>query len=915
MENAFYAIRCNLTLKWASAGPTHDSRDRGCGVSESHAALRYPRNVIVGDHHDLRTSLGGYTTETDCLTSFFSLLHAFRNLAAVSKFMPDPRAVVALILILFIIFSPDPQGPVTQVGRSYFDEALEAEEHSLNVLNTSHYGDFSPSNNLWLNVSGFRNDTLFSWNALGDVKDRATKLSAHALGDDNAKRIEGEDLGTSIPLYQNVTGVIHGNWIRSPLSLAIPVPQLNMTEYSPIGPFGVMPLQWFDRNITEDETRGSLRIRLGETDSRDTLGNRVDAEGVETSTIRTISAGFEVQFENAGLSAWEARMHGVHFLDSGNIILTTTSEKFAGLFMLPHLALSQFQFDHSQILLNRTIRRGLDRQEEGSLQTSNPWSSAPDGSADNPFGTPACELIVYLQQRPETLIGRSTSRTESNVLKFMENELRFPTGAFIPRAQDMQFSMLAYSPDCGYALESKGPPEFPPQQGNHLVGPKLEVEYRQGRHHLLSFAAVLGGQLWLLTNQMREASTPSTRSRISFYTIAMLSLGDGFTTMTMALVSLFIPDLWVLIMATCFLAFLSVSFFGMRFLMDIWNVQAPERERSERERRAGAGAGLPVTAPSAVDTTRAQQLPIITPAGADTLPLPATARRPVDTGATPLIVPSDGDGPIDQAGNTAETAGRAAPPSRTAGFGALYTRFYLLLLALLFLSLNAASWPSAFRRAYFTILALFYLSFWIPQIRRNAIRNCRRALRWDFVVGQSILRLAPFAYFYGYRSNALFANVDLYDLALLVGWVWMQCVVLISQEIIGPRWLVRSDWVPPAYDYHPLLREDEEGGNLPIGFSQATGAPDSTATGVKPSKGRDKSRKVFDCAICMQDLEVPVAGLDGSLEGGLVGASSLLLRRGYMVTPCRHIFHSHCLEGWMKYRLQCPICREDLPPL
>ncbi|GAB7345579.1 hypothetical protein MBLNU457_3883t1 [Dothideomycetes sp. NU457] len=827
--------------------------------------------------------------------------------------MPDPRAVVAIILILFIIFSPDPQAPVTQVEGSYFDEVLEREEHSLDVLNTTHYGDFSPSANLWLNVSGFQIDTLFSWSALGEVKERATKLSAHALGDDNGKRIEGENLDAPIPLYQNVTGVVHGNWIRSPLSSTIPIPQLNMTEYSPTGPFGVVPILSFDRNLTENDNGGSMKFRLRENDSQDEVGKSADPQNGETPRIRTISAGFEVAFDNAGLSAWEVRLHGVHFLDSGNILMTTTSEKFPGLFMLPHLTLSQYQFDHAQSLLIRTLRRTIDRQKEGALQISNPWSSALDVSSDNAFTTPACELVVYLQQQPETIIGQSSYQTESNLLKFMEDELRFPTGAFIPRAQDMQFSMLAYSPDCGYALESKGPPEFPPQEGVHLVGPKVEIEYRQGRHHLLSFTAVLGGQLWLLTNQMREASTPSTRSRISFYTIAMLSLGDGFTTMTMAMVSLFIPDLWVLVMAACFLAFLSVSFFGMRFLMDIWTVQAPERERRERERRARAGTQT--VAPAAVDSSIAQQLPVITPAGAETLPLPATARQPIDTGATPIIVPSDGGEPIDQAGNTAETAGRATPPSRTAGFGALYTRFYLLLLALLFLSLNAASWPSAVRRGYFTIIALFYLSFWVPQIRRNAIRNCRKALRWDFIIGQSILRLAPFAYFYGYRSNALFADVDLVDLALLVGWIWVQCIALVSQEIIGPRWFVRSDWVPPAYDYHPLLREDEEGGNLPIGFSQPTGAPEGNLPGAKPSEGRDKNRKIFDCAICMQDLEVPVAGPDGSLEGGLAGAGSLLMRRGYMVTPCRHIFHSNCLEGWMKYRLQCPICREDLPPL
>jgi hypothetical protein len=40
-----------------------------------------------------------------------------------------------------------------------------------------------------------------------------------------------------------------------------------------------------------------------------------------------------------------------------------------------------------------------------------------------------------------------------------------------------------------------------------------------------------------------------------------------------------------------------------------------------------------------------------------------------------------------------------------------------------------------------------------------------------------------------------------------------------------------------------------------------------------------------------------------------------LSRRTYMVTPCRHIFHTACLESWMRLRLQCPICRDTIPPV
>ena len=54
----------------------------------------------------------------------------------------------------------------------------------------------------------------------------------------------------------------------------------------------------------------------------------------------------------------------------------------------------------------------------------------------------------------------------------------------------------------------------------------------------------------------------------------------------------------------------------------------------------------------------------------------------------------------------------------------------------------------------------------------------------------------------------------------------------------------------------------------------------------------DKTRKIFDCAICMNEIDVPVV----SKAEGPRGAA-WLEQRNYMVTPCRHIFHAECLGG------------------
>ncbi|KAK6422785.1 hypothetical protein LTR95_016626, partial [Oleoguttula sp. CCFEE 5521] len=182
------------------------------------------------------------------------------------------------------------------------------------------------------------------------------------------------------------------------------------------------------------------------------------------------------------------------------------------------------------------------------------------------------------------------------------------------------------------------------------------------------------------------------------------------------------------------------------------------------------------------------------------------------------------------------------------------------------------------------------------------------------------LRLTPFVYFYAYAKNIIFARPDYIALAVLVIWQWLQVLTLLSQAFLGPRWFLPASWMEPAYDYHPILRADAEDSTLPLGFTPSS--PLAARRGSLPAKPKaddnnavSRGKRLFDCAICMQDLEVPVVEADGGEDGGLGTAGWVLARMTYMVTPCRHVFHTGCLEGWMKYRLQCPVCREGLPTL
>ena len=61
---------------------------------------------------------------------------------------------------------------------------------------------------------------------------------------------------------------------------------------------------------------------------------------------------------------------------------------------------------------------------------------------------------------------------------------------------------------------------------------------------------------------------------------------------------------------------------------------------------------------------------------------------------------------------------------------------------------------------------------------------------------------------------------------------------------------------------------------------------------VVPQKYDKKLHSSLDCIICT----------DSYIENELV-----------CVLSCNHFFHEKCIEEWIKYKNECPICRTNIP--
>lgn len=843
------------------------------------------------------------------------------------------RIALIIVVIFFLYISPDsPNSGAKSSQDSFIDHASQSNEF-LSILNSSQWQDFAPRTSLrevsdqgkYLNLTGFReSDGYRGWERFNAWKERCLLFHQEAN-----KRSEMNKVQENL-FYTNTTGVLRGKWVRYEADLTGLEkgvwPKMNLSVIAPNSRWDTEKNEDWKRNITG--LSGSIKLRIDEKESEDLSINSIKTNKPSVDLVRKVTATINLHDETNKGNGWLIRIHGVHWLKKGVLLMTTTSEKFAGIFGLPHLTYSFEQFTTSKELIDQTLGIVSQKMEKTPKKDfGNPLSSISENEAAHL--TPQCEFVIFAQVYPieiDQILGLSKSKAEI-VVNEIERELRFPKGTPIPKIPRLQISTVILSPDCGFILESKGPPDFAAEDGEHLIGEKQEVILKNIHQLLELFAVLILGQTFLLKAQSKDASTPSTVGCVSLYTISTMLFADAFIFASLSLLSGTSPNFFPSALPASFMSLMSVML-GIRFISAIWNSQEPERRERTRQRQAVEALTHPL--PSVAQADSHANI-----SNVDSVMTPSTTAN--ISNDNPIIIPSDQDIDAEIFENdlnsnssllptTNPNVGSTQTRSQSNGvsFATMYIRSVLLLTLVLFLTLTSVSWPVQIRVIYIYTLSLAYLSFPAFQIYRNIQRNCRKALLWKFVIGQSILRLIPFAYFYLKKDNILFSDTDSKAFFLLAGWLWIQCWVLVAQNILGPRWGLPKNWYIEGWNYHPILHmESLEEKGLPIGLvsSQDPSSPinslNAVLSPILTEQGRKERKNVrlrsVDCAICMQILEIPI--LDSAKDTTTGGVVGILESRRYMVTPCRHIFHSKCLEGWMRFRLQCPICRENLPPL
>lgn len=487
-------------------------------------------------------------------------------------------------------------------------------------------------------------------------------------------------------------------------------------------------------------------------------------------------------------------LEGLHFLPTGSLFLHAVGDEGpdgtdvrTSLGLIPHNNNDTMNATISAIdkafqlridMLQRIIASGS--YEEGD-------SSALTARKHN------CSLHVYAQFQsagPYALVQPQISD--------LEREMKHPTGISTIHPPTPKLALTAYSPECQLVLSA------------HEVRGLLESRmWKKAIHYAIVYFFVLLIQTRLLVQQMDATTTPSGLAKVSDKTWLAQSVLDAYGCLIhLSLAVALENETTVPLLACAFMSGMCFMAFGYRYTITIYRTQ--------------------------MDATPSPSPPA--PA-----PVPAVA-PPTESTAQPTATASVAEGQNEAPSN------HSAP----------HTNFLHAVVAAVTADAASAEEIQARRRAAFFFSVIFFslmigffplltvalmlpilYSFWIPQIYRNVQRGTRKAIFKRCVIGSTLTRLFVPLYILVCPENVFFSEPSAWGWVLAV-YLVTQAAVLIGQDLMGPHWFLREQWVPEAarrgWEYHPSIRrhdgrEDEE------------------------EVGGTKEAEYGDCAICLTTIE------------------------------------------------------------
>ena len=240
---------------------------------------------------------------------------------------------------------------------------------------------------------------------------------------------------------------------------------------------------------------------------------------------------------------------------------------------------------------------------------------------------------------------------------------------------------------------------------------------------------------------------------------------------------------------------------------------------------------------------------------------------------------------------------------------------------------------------FFVIKFLFYKHFiivgilvtWTPQICYNIYYQNKIALPWSYIILTSIYRLFIPCYFRCYKNNFLLISPDYILTFFIIILMILQIYILYFQSKKGSRFFLPKKYRNKVFDFYktkeeiiklypdlkniecviclnPLLIEEIDNySNINLN-NDLISITDNENTQINKRNKQINDKNIEDNNI--KNNYYWIKKINSFFE--FSERSFNIEGKKYMITPCKHFFHSKCLELWLQRKRECPNCRTKI---
>ena len=233
-----------------------------------------------------------------------------------------------------------------------------------------------------------------------------------------------------------------------------------------------------------------------------------------------------------------------------------------------------------------------------------------------------------------------------------------------------------------------------------------------------------------------------------------------------------------------------------------------------------------------------------------------------------------------------------------------YLFFYILLSMMIF---NIKECLTNF----YLILFAYSLPC-LSQIIYSTYINARPPMSRMFIVTSTMGRLYLPIYMKGLDGNIFDLRPSYFKVSTLIIITFIEVIILLLQKSFGARTILPKKYRKAGFDYYRdnvnIELHISKNPNCIICLESLNVEVDENFNTISAKvKNNNSYNKLLH--LCLLDRVIE------KINKWLNNMEGKNTKKKYMITPCDHVFHTVCLEKWMKQKNECPYCKGSIPPL